>query len=211
MLPNINPALYAQFKIEGYRIKRYKSAPVMTIPEIVRLAYLDVNRTLQGIQPNQKARFRESGVTFLRDFLTAPPLDQNGFDTLHRQGCERCLSNPSPPGTTIHYGQAQKLINMSLKYLYNEFAVGGAAQDHFGFPNGTEQFFHLPIDSHIRNALVRFSHFRAPKSVPWSQWKYEDYTAFQQQVRNRLHRSYKPLEVDYLVWNAISTALSRLF
>ncbi len=49
MLPNIDQALYARFKQDGYRKKEYKGKPVRSITEIVQLGYLDVNRTIRGI------------------------------------------------------------------------------------------------------------------------------------------------------------------
>ena len=43
MLPNIAPDSYPTFKIEGYRLARYRNNPVEKISDIVQLAYLDVN------------------------------------------------------------------------------------------------------------------------------------------------------------------------
>jgi hypothetical protein len=50
MLRNIDQALYARFKKEGYRMKKCAEHPVTTIPQLVQLAYLDVNRTIRGIE-----------------------------------------------------------------------------------------------------------------------------------------------------------------
>jgi hypothetical protein len=40
-----------------------------------------------------------------------------------------------------------------------------------------------------------------PAHLPWSKWAYEHYIAFQTELRNRLTRDYKPLEIDYMIWN----------
>ena len=189
MLPNINQALYAKFKAEGYRIEKYKTLPVTSVDEIVRLAYVDVNRTIWGINSDQGPSLRGTGVSLIKRVLASPPENQEQFDELHHRFCQQCLECISPGGATIHYGQAQKLLNMSLKYLYNEFATYRGNQNQFGFPNNIEHLFHLPIDRQIRNYLVGRCHFADPTPLPWSQWAYDHYIAFQIQLRNRISRA----------------------
>lgn len=202
MLPNIDQALYARFKKDGYRIKKYAELPVTTIPEVVQLAYLDVNRTIRGIDSEQSHSFKQAVVSFIQSLLAGPPMNQTEFDQLHHKCCLQCLACSSPSGARIHYGQAQKLLNMSLKYLYNEYAAYKGKQNHFGFPdNNIENFFHLPIDSQIRNHLVGSFHFKDPTCLPWSQWSYDHYISFQHQLRKRIGGQYRPLEIDYMLWN----------
>ena len=121
MLLNIAQALYVRFKKYrpegGYRKKEYENKPVLTISEIVQLGYLDVNRTLRDIDPEQSRQFKGTVVSFINCLLTSPPESQEDFDLRHHRCCEECLG--SMGSAHIHYGQAQKLLNMSLKYLYN--------------------------------------------------------------------------------------------
>jgi len=161
MLPNIDQALYLRFKREGYRKKEYTAAPVQSIDEIVQLGYLDVNRTVRGIEPEQSWWFRQTVVSFINDLLVSPPQNQQSFDLLHDQCCQQCLEAEALGRASIHYGQAQKLLNMSLKYLYNEFAAYYGKVNHFQFPdNNVEHFFHLPIDNQIRDHLVDKCYFK---------------------------------------------------
>ena len=91
---------------------------------------------------------------------------------------------------------------MSLKYLYNEFAAYYGEVNRFQFPdNNIEHFFHLPIDKQIRDQLVNSCNFSDPTSLPWSKWTYDHYISFQSQLRHRIKENYKPLEIDYLLWN----------
>lgn len=64
MLPNIDLTFYAKFKKYrpegGYRLIKYEDKPVTKITEIVQLGYLDVNRTLTGIEPKQSQSNRLS-------------------------------------------------------------------------------------------------------------------------------------------------------
>jgi hypothetical protein len=208
MLPNIDRALYVRFKKEGYKKKEYARTPVLSINEIVQLGYLDVNRTIRGIEPEQSRLFRQTVVSFLHDLLTNPPKNQQDFDLLHYQCCQQCLETSTAGKARIHYGQAQKLLNMSLKYLYNEFAVYYGKLNQFRFPdNNIEYFFHLPIDSQIRGFLVSNCNFVDPTLLPWSQWTNHHYISFQSQLRNCISSDYKPLEIDYLLWNRNGTSL----
>jgi hypothetical protein len=210
MLPNIDRALYGRFKREGYRIKQYAESPVTSIDEIVHLGYLDVNRTIEGIEPEQRRSFKQAVLLFIRNLMTEPPEIQQDFDVLHHQCCQQCLEANSLGEAHIRYGQAQKLVNMSLKYLYNEFATYYPNANRFQFPdNNVEYLFHLPIDKQIRTRLVTRYHFSDPTSLPWSKWTYGDYITFQSQLRARINHNYKPLEIDYLLWNTEEDALGN--
>lgn len=212
MLKNVDQALYARFKQEGYRIKKYANLPVTSISDIAQLAYLDVNRTIRGITPEQSLSFKQAVVTLIETLLTSASLNQAEFDQLHHQCCQRCLAFSSPSGARIYYGQAQKLLNMSLKYLYNEYAAYNGKLNQFRFPdNNIEHLFHLPIDSQIRDALIDSFGFIAPTRLPWSQWSYEHYISFQHQLRKRLSPQYRALEIDYMLWNTTGPSVGNAF
>ena len=212
MMPNIDQALYARFKKEGYRIKKYAELAVTSVPEVVQLAYLDVNRTIRGINSEQSRFFKQAVVSFIEDLLARPPMNQAEFDQLHHRCCQQCLTYSSPSGARIHYGQAQKLLNMSLKYLYNEYATYKGKLNQFRFPdNNVEHLFHLPIDSQIRNCLVDNYHFSDPTSLPWSQWTYDHYMSFQNQLRKRISTQHRPLEIDYMLWNTKGASVGGTF
>lgn len=202
MLPHIDHDLYVRFKNEGYRKKIYAWNPVQSIDEIVQLGYLDVNRTIRGIQQAQSLHFKQTVISFINNLLVAPPENQQGFDISHHQCCQQCLEANNLGVANIHYGQAQKILNMSLKYLYNEFAAYYGQFNYLRFPdNNVEYFFHLPIDNQIRDRLVKQYNFFDPTILPWSQWNSGHYESFQNQLRNHIRIDYKPLEIDYLIWN----------
>lgn len=202
MLLNIDQTLYPRFKKEGYRIKKFADLPVTSIPQLVQLAYLDVNRTIRGINPEQSRCLKQAILSFIEELLASQPMDQAAFDDLHHQCCQQCLAYSLPNGARIHYGQAQKLLNMSLKYLYNEYVAYKGKLNQFGFPeNNIEHLFHLPIDSQIRDCLVVNCRFSNPTCLPWSQWTYDHYMSFQHQLRKRLSTQHRPLEIDYMLWN----------
>ena len=97
------------------------------------------------------------------------PPDEPTLEIVCPEGCQKCLEASSLGEANIHYGQTQKLINMSLKYLYNEFAAYYPNQNRFRFPeNNVEYLFHLPIDRQSRSRLVGHHHFNDLTSSPWS-------------------------------------------
>jgi len=214
MLPNIDRAVYAIFKTDpkesGYRKAIFRKMPVESVSEIVQLGYLDVCRTLTGIgkDPEQSTPFKQSVVAFINDLLINLPTNQSEFDMCHHRCCQQCIESVGV--ARIHYGQGQKLINMSLKYLYNEFAFYRGRMNRFGYPNtNIEYFFHLPIDNQILTYLVKNCGFSKPPHLPWSKWTYEHYIAFQTELRNRLTHDYKPLEIDYMLWNEAKQSIDH--
>ena len=214
MLPNTDRSLYEKFKSDpqktGYRIPSLRNTAITDIRDIVDLAHRDVSRTLTGIgrDPQQSAAFRQVAVDSIRELLAAPSSSQSEFDEWHDRVCQRCLV---PGVATVHYGQAQKLVNMSLKYLYNEFAHYRGVRNHLGYPDGNlDWFFHLPIDSQIRDHLATCYGFAHPRNVAWSKWGRNHYLAFQVELRGRLNPAYRPLEIDYLLWNAPNVSIAHL-
>jgi len=222
MLPNINPDVYQTFKNNGYMIKNLRRTPVESIGDIVKLGYRDVCRTMRGISNARELSksIKQCVVAFITDLQNRPPTSQSELDRLHQLCCEECIQCREqyiqgckqqcimPFGVEVHYGQAQKIVNMSLKYWYNEFALYG--ERNLGFPNNNmEYFFHLPIDNQILSHLVRCCDFRRPTTLPWSKWEYDHYVAFQTELRDRLINNHKPLEIDYMLWNGQNQSLEN--
>ena len=214
MLPNIDLSAYAKFKT-NYRRAILRKMPVENVSEIVQLGYLDVCRTLTSIgrDHEQRTSFKQRVVAFINKILIKPPTNQSEFDMRHHRCCQQCIKSVGV--AKIHYGQGQKLINMSLKYLYNEFAFYLGRMNKFAYPNtNIEFFFHLPIDNQILAYLVKNYGFCRPPHLPWSKWTYEHYIAFQTELRNRLPPDYKAPEIDYMLWNkeesSIRNAIRRV-
>lgn len=92
------------------------------------------------------------------------------------------------------YGNAQKLINMSLKY----FLSSNFANIH----NDVWLVCHFPVDSIIQKEFKKES-VCSPLSVPWSKnddWN--EFLTYQNQIRKycRLNSFYSPLILEINVW-----------
>lgn len=127
-----------------------------------------------------------------------------GRDVLKPAGKEKKMFYP---------GQAQKWLNMTLKYFW----ILDLPQFRSILRHG-ERYLHAPIDGYILNMLKDeglLASAQAESSsnsadakkvikaarVPWSQWSYEDYAEIQALVRNLSESSGRcPIEWEMRTW-----------
>lgn len=91
-------------------------------------------------------------------------------------------------------GQAQKLVNMMLKYLYAYYKC-----EEIDDLKEVVKFFHAPIDRYVLNASLGTETFTDNKKnkIPWSQIiSYKEYLDVQKEIRakidaNPLYQAYK--------------------
>lgn len=196
----------------------------------VDLAYGDAKRTMTGIGKHEKEK--NAAITEIRDelrkyfFEEKAPEKEEDFDKKHSDLCAiwcRHFSG-SDLGT---YGKAQKIINMSFKYL---LCCGDSSeyQDYF-------KYCHMPLDSFTlewfkRNVpdgkkLIAGKKLVAGKMSTWSRMenheddeytgkngkKYYSYQFYVKNIRKYIkgHNSeLSPLELEFIEWPKIQLALS---
>ncbi len=153
----------------------------------IKRAYRDFNRTLSGFAniENHKEIFN-SAVKILNEeiiwLINSKISTQNEFDNWHKMTCDKLKK--SFLNQKFHYGQAQKWINMTLKY-YSMLK-----------PQKVEcvyEFFHVPIDRYI----IHCTNYAF--DCAWSKIdEYDKYLDFQKWFRN----TYKgiPLDVEFRIW-----------
>ena len=162
----------------------------------IRRAYRDVNRTLHGIKAYKdgSAAARE----YLCHQLRGLPQDKSvenqiEFDAWHRLTCTGLIESfKGERRPKMHFGQAQKWLNMSLKYIFffDPVKVEGYAR-----------FFrlcHVPID----NIILKSEAFKnAPKfECAWSRIDdYSKYMAFQHWARTAFDDN-GPLAAEFAIW-----------
>lgn len=181
------------------------SSPDAALTSIVKRAYRDLNRTLHGVTVYSKAG--EEARDFLCDELfqlirDRTLTDQTAFDLRHQVVCERLIAIYSEAGyKAFHLGQAQKWLNMALKYA---LVCGGGR-----LPERHDLFAlaHVPIDRYIlaSNEFKGLAHF----GQPWSRIDdYDKYLDFQKEVRKKFEGS-APLAVEFVVWKRMAEKVSR--
>jgi hypothetical protein len=181
---------------DNFVLRLYFGADDDAVDQIIGRAYLDLSRTVHGVGSFPDARGKASH--FLHRELSSLPqnstvLTQSGFDLWHRETCSALCATYAECGYEYFFiGQAQKWVNMALKYVF----VFGVAR----LPGFTSLYplCHVPID----NILLGIEEFRglATFNEAWSRiMKYEDYMSFQIAVRNRFPSS-APLAVEFWAW-----------
>jgi len=184
----------------------------------IRRAYLDMSRTLHGmadfavIRPDWKTRM----TTLLRQRLTVlaetAEWTAEVFDEWHKesvtslQALSDGLGYRSPsvadrsPGPRFTVGQAQKWINMSIKYA---IALGERRLPEF---SRVYPVAHAPLDRIVLSALAKEG--MSPLDIPWSRLDdYDQYIACQDWVRRR-YPGEAPLRVEYLLWQQKESPLA---
>lgn len=164
----------------------------------IRSAYADFRRTLHGIatlpgrnlvveQAHWEVRQR---LDALRTDVSLP-VSQDASDAWHRDACRRLIARFPSRGPKLHVGQAQKWLNMALKYVYTfgERRLPGFASR---YPQ-----CHVPLDSVLLNRLASYSLPRL--STSWSRLSdYNEYARFQRCIRQAF--TIAPLDVEFLLW-----------
>ncbi len=162
-------------------------------------AYRDFNRTLRGLSKlKSKDELHAKAVGVLRGALDglralcSDGINNTEFDDWHRTTCENLCSTYEEHGFKFHVGQAQKWINMSLKYI---FVLGEARVGGFG---KAYQFCHVPLDDRLLKRLGESCDLS--KLRPWSQIDdYPRYLDCQRWIRTKF-KPLPPLGAEFKLW-----------
>ena len=168
----------------------------------VHRAYLDFSRTLHGIGKHPHAVQKASRYLHRELSHIAASGDcssETGFDAWHKKTCVGLCDIYVGEGfTSFHMGQAQKWINMALKYVY---VIGESRLPDYAAMYG---YCHVPIDN-ILLAQPDFARLRRFKQA-WSRIDtYDEYMEFQRAVRREFEGS-SPLAVEFVLWQAGKSA-----
>ena len=185
---------------ENFWIRCYLSPTTDLTEAAIDRAYRDFNRTLHGISKTQKEGNHSELKILLRNFvseaLNETFLTQKIFDKWHEMKCNELITSfKNISGHKLFVGQAQKWINMTLKYL---FALG---EDRINGISRNYQFFHIPIDNIIQDKL---SKSEIPKfKDPWSRINnYSEYLNYQKLVRTKFYGQI-PMDVEFRLFNEL--------
>ncbi len=155
-------------------------------------AYLDFNRTLRfgKIEKCEREQLRKKGSEILKSQIEGLPnkgiTTQDAFDLWHKDTCSMLRQPYLDSGLEFSWGQAQKWLNMTIKYL---FILGDRSID------GLFSFFHVPVDNYIIEGTKEDLKIKVSQK-PWSRWNdYDnDYLSFQKELRNKIK------DCDQLRW-----------
>ena len=164
----------------------------------MRRAYLDMNRTLHGMSTLGEGHsdWKTVMLRVLRDRLTMLPGEdtwtQASFDAWHHESVDALKRVSSEHGFPLSVGQAQKWINMSIKYAIalGEHRVPGL--------HCVYDVAHVALDNIV---LVRLEELGMPPlGCAWSRLdEYNRYMQCQQWVHDHFPDACS-LEVEYRLW-----------
>ena len=182
----------------------------------VKLGYLDMCRTCHGIGAKVSDAQREESFKNLggkiKSLLRDNSIDsQEAFDAKHKELCHYYMKLLSDNQYVIKYGQAQKVVNMALKYL---FCCEDASS------NPVFQYCHMPLDGLIMNWCKDWCKKEYKISVnsdkdAWSKLSKEKYTDITKAIFCKLKSSSDvkysiggektilpkiPLEAELVIW-----------
>jgi hypothetical protein len=189
--------LSAKDREEYLLLLYFGASPKSRIGRCVRRAYRDMNRTLHGLSTNATNKdLGESAHNLLERNLedvlgTGSIGSQAAFDSWHRQLTTDLCSHYQQAGfENFFVGQAQKWINMALKYavIFGEERIAGIS---WLFP-----WLHVPID----RVVLEMSPGAPALTTPWSRLNdYCQYFSFQEYFRKRLPAE-APLAIEFRLW-----------
>jgi len=164
----------------------------------IRRAYRDLNRTMHGFgNLENKERSKSTAEKILWDSLdelrslATRPMTETVFDAWHKKACESLISHFRKNHFHFYVGQAQKWINMTLKYM---FTLGEERVQGYVF---VHPFCHAPLDKIL---MARLEAYEFPRlSSAWSRLDdYDEYLEKQNWIRRKF--SIAPLDVEFLLW-----------
>lgn len=169
-------------------------------------AYRDFNRTLEFQDKDsqnkvgkkateERKRICADAIEILQNAfssLTAEKIkSQEDYDAWHRETAREIIDLYEDFGVEFYYGQAQKWINMTAKYLY---LLGERDFD------GVFKYLHVPVDNYVLE--IGFEQFGFAKHTKaWSQWSEEEYFRYQNKLRANI-KDVCPLRWEFRSWLA---------
>lgn len=208
---------FLYYNLLGITIEEIKNkSDEYIIKKCANRAYLDLCRTLKFTEEykNSKVRFSEYIINNviineIKDLLKkcgTSVINTEGFDCWHNELCENInkkaneynylVCDSSDNNKKFHYGQAQKWVNMTLKYMF----ITEKWPECF---ENIKCFLHAPIDNYILEGvwnekwidvleIVNIKEFDVEKKFdsdkfkPWSKWNQELYKKFIKCLRNKV-------------------------
>lgn len=167
-------------------------------------AYRDFCRTIRSqLFKNATSESKEELRRKITDYMKSEierlakmkDIDSAAFDEWHSVVCRGIIERFTID--TLCYGQAQKWINMTFKYLC---VLDDDIKNAVFF-----KFLHIPMDNIILDVAVD-AHLIDRPVKRWSRWNEAEYKQYQNAIRNAIHKNkgnhYPPLLWEFRNWKA---------
>lgn len=159
-------------------------------------AYRDMCRTIKfnGLSEENRLKLRKKVKDDFKteiDNLTSKI--QGDFDKWHEQLCKKIIDEYKKSKIQLSYGQAQKWVNMTIKYLYILEVEGYTFDSIF-------EDLHIPIDNYVFDAVEKELGIKRPADA-WSKLDKKEYLKYQEDIREELRKkNSSPLIWEFENW-----------
>lgn len=155
-----------------------------------RSAYTDMCRTIRFHGKNGEALRRSVDVLLEERIPELIAVDNSEkFTQWHYSICKQIVEQYEAAGIEFYMGQAQKWVNMTLKYLY------------VLVPDVVEPFYcflHIPLDNYIMD-IAKKQYGVPPLTTAWSRISdYQDYLDYEQKLMEVIDEV--PLNWEFKKW-----------
>ncbi len=182
-----------------------KEHPEKVLRAAIRTAWGDATRRVLSYHAGNK-NFKSFLCSMVCNAIEKPsePLTAENYDKWHEQLCRILQSKGNDGGFT--FGHAQKLVNMTMKYLYLLHGVMPECVYCRTAADLAKQL-HVPVDRTILAEVQKQLGIR-PYCTAWSKSEdYDAYLQYQQDIRAAVLKTdyAAPIAWEFDVWNADAT------
>lgn len=181
--------------------------------DAVNAAYGDAKRTFEGI--NGRATTANNNLAQKIQKYFKAPVNLTKFDELHNDWCKEYIADLKNAGyDKATYGRAQKVVNMTFKYLYCLDNAATTYDDHF-------EDCHVALDSYTLEWIWRNCNLSKTESHDdWSKIQYDNrstkkttilgYKEIVDKYRKNKPASYPdtPFQSEFIFWEEIKAHLA---
>lgn len=176
------------------------------IEDAAKRAYIDLCRTIWDTTEDIRAKAKEESLNFISSQIEGLKNDNIDFDEFHDTLCCGIIEIYNNNHIDFYYGQAQKWVNMTMKYLC---VIG---EEKYPWLKGIYEYLHIPIDSIILDRVINELKIESVivnnnkvslKNLRWSRIKEQDtYKAIQSKLRVALNEKGEiPIVWEFKAWN----------
>lgn len=183
------------------------------IKDAAKRAYRDLCRTLKLNKGENGISHRDNVISEIIELrikeklVNSGCMSQGDYDEFHHALCEEIIgyySNEKSYVSDFYYGQAQKWINMTMKYLC---VIG---EERYRWLNILYPFLHIPIDSVILGKIIGDFEIESVavkgkrvllKNLSWSRIDKDTYDAIQDVLREKIGENEIPIIWEFKAWN----------
>lgn len=190
----------------------------IAIETAVNWAYNDAKRTMHGITKDDREEAEDAIVKEFKAYFTNPAPCEKKFKESHKRLCNAWINSFEDGSSLGTYGKAQKIVNMTFKYLYCCTNIDNF-ENHF-------KYCHMPLDSFTLEWCKRNIQEIDPNKIgSWSKMKDEKSDTYKES-KNIEKYSYHyyvarirdyvainkieltPLQLEFIIWPKMQLELA---